>query len=551
MTAALRWLLVREARGRVRRLLRRMRTPKGAIGAVFFVLLLALVAAPQVMRLMVPEMERALRANPETVRTFGPAFLVVVAVLGALSGRALSFTPAEIGFLFPAPVARRALLLHNLASRLAIQVLSALWTAMFMLQHAPHAAFGLAGLVLAFMWAYAAAQALALVRLRVEARLPPWLLRTLVVVGLGGVLVGVVLGLAEVPWKAGAAAAGRVLTTSPPLRAVGMPARAFAELFLADGWGDALRWGAACLGVLALSIGAVLALDAPFAERSVEVSTRMAERRRRAAAGGTPFEPSRSGRKPPVPRLAFLGPAGALAWRQLMELGRNRRALLTVVATAAVWSAALLGPPLLQRAREGIPVSTGDALTAMAMAAVFPVVFTAQLGFDFRRDLDRIPYLRSLPLTPLQVAVGQILPGTLVFMALQLAICVAVAAATRAVPPFGFVAAMLALPPFTWASVAVENALFLLMPARATAEGVQDVQFVGKTMVLLVLKTLVVGLLLAVAALVMAGTAKLTGAGWPVGLAVASLVLAALCIPLTWTVAALFARFDLTRDAPA
>ena len=48
----------------------------------------------------------------------------VLTVIAAVSERGLYFSPAEIGFLFPAPVGRRELLLYNLVTRLGVQVLS-------------------------------------------------------------------------------------------------------------------------------------------------------------------------------------------------------------------------------------------------------------------------------------------------------------------------------------------------------------------------------------------------------------------------------------------
>jgi hypothetical protein len=75
-------------------------------------------------------------------------------------------------------------------------------------------------------------------------------------------------------------------------------------------------------------------------------------------------------------------------------------------------------------------------------------------------------------------------------------------------------------------------------------------QFLGKALLLIVLKALTLGVLFVLGA----------GAGWGVrlltGSAAAAVAAAAVAmvipsIPLTWLVGRSFARFDLTRDQPA
>ncbi len=173
MNAGLVFLLRRGAWGRARQVGRRLRTVKGALsfGAAF--LFLGAIAATQIWAGTLPETRAVTAAAADDLRSVVPPILVVLTVLGFVTGRALYFTPAEVDFLFPAPVRRRELLVYNLASRLGMQVLSALWTGLFVLRYAPSWGYGLAALVLAFVFMYVTAQAMGLAATAAETYLSP------------------------------------------------------------------------------------------------------------------------------------------------------------------------------------------------------------------------------------------------------------------------------------------------------------------------------------------------------------------------------------------
>jgi hypothetical protein len=61
------------------------------------------------------------------------------------------------------------------------------------------------------------------------------------------------------------------------------------------------------------------------------------------------------------------------------------------------------------------------------------VFMTQNLVLDFRRDVDRMAYLESLPLSPFALALGQIVPAMLILIILQV-IAFAVLALARGVP---------------------------------------------------------------------------------------------------------------------
>ena len=155
-----------------------------------------------------------------------------------------------------------------------------------------------------------------------------------------------------------------------------------------------------------------------------------------------------------------------MAWRQGVEALRNVRGIaMTAMLT--------IGVPVVFIAVSG---SGSDAEGPSAgpmgyiMVLVMTVLMTQNLALDFRRDLDRMAYLKSLPLPAGAAALGQILPAIGVFTVLQ-AIAIGILALALGVAlPFP-APMLLLLVPFNWLSMALDNILFLMgstdRPAKA------------------------------------------------------------------------------------
>ena len=95
-----------------------------------------------------------------------------------------------------------------------------------------------------------------------------------------------------------------------------------------------------------------------------------------------------------------------------------------------------------------------------------------------------------------------------------------------------------------------QNLLFLLLPYRVGPDGRAGAQFLGKALLLMVLKVVTLGVLAAAGFAAWWGMAMLTGSP-AAAVGAAALAMLVPCIPLTWLVGRTFARFDLTADAPA
>jgi ABC-2 type transport system permease protein len=546
------FLLRRSAIGRARLLLRQARTTKGALTLLAFALLLALIVLPQLADLAGGGGRTRSRMDAGWLRLLAPVALMLFSGLAASSGQALAFRPAEIGFLFPAPISRRQLLLYHLCSRVGVQVLSGLFMAIFLLPHAPLPAIGMVAAIMAAVFLHVVAQFLAVLQAavtqRVGDRIGRWRLPALAVAALGAAA----LIRNAVPRGAEPAEMLRLVAGSPLVQFLTLPARPVVEFFLARDAVSVLQWGGASLGVLAGAVAGILFLDVAITEHALESSRKVAERLQRVRQGGG-SRAVRSGRSArlPVPRLAFLGPAAPLAGRQLQELARNPRSAITMLAVTIVWLALVVGVPILNSLREGLPVSAAAGWTALAAALLAPLVLAAQLTHDFRRDIDRMPLLKSLPLRPRDVAIGQLFTGTLVCASVQIICAGLVVAFTGVLSWPAYLALVLALPTLAWTFVAVENATFLLMPYRALPGTGDGTPFMGRVMIVFLVKMLVIALLLVVAAL-LGGLVWATSGGNPLLAAGAVFVaLAAGCIPLTWLVARAFVAFDVATDVPA
>jgi hypothetical protein len=308
---------------------------------------------------------------------------------------------------------------------------------------------------------------------------------------------------------------------------------------------EALPWAAASLAVLALGVGVLLLADAAYGEAAVAASRRLMERGRRRSEGEAGAPPADAPARRRAPALGLLGRGAPVARRQLTELMRKPAHLVGPFALPLFFLVLAVGA----RYAGDAPPSRDDAWFLLGSIALYPLMFSGMAGFDFRRDLDRMPYLRSLPLSPVSVAVGQVFTPALVLAAGQVAIGAAALLLVGGAPAAAFLALAAIVPPLTWAALAVDNILYLLLPFRVPQEGDRNPQFMGRVMLIFFLKLLVILVMGALGALAAWMSAAFTDSLAVVVLAVAG-TLALVCIPLTWGVAAVFATFDVGTDTP-
>ncbi len=548
MKRGLRFLLWRDAVGRVRAMGRRLRTARGIAGALGVGLFLVAIAFARILQWVDPEASPPPLVSAARVRELGGLVLLVLVALNALSGRGLYFRPAEIGVLFAAPLTRRDLVVYNVLARARLAALSALWMAIVIDVGGARWPAVLAGAFLALLFVQVASQLCSVAIAWLAERLPPPPRRAVLALA-ALLLLAPALVAASAATGGGPAAMALAAAQSPLLRAASWAARPCLELLLAQDLGSAFAWGAAGVAVLVALVEAIARLDVAYAEAAFARSDAFERRRARMRSGGGSLAGDRGSARVRLPRFPRLWGAGPLAWRQCLELARNFRGVLSMIVVMGVTIGVAVLAPVL-----GDPDPERTAFAArigLGVVVLMSIVLTQNFAFDFRRDVDRMAALKALPLPAVAVAAGQLVAAALFTTLLQLVGFALVAVVTDAVPTRILIALALPLPALSWAAVALDNAIFLLWPYRSVPEDPGDMGFMGRNMVIMAVKVVLASLLVVVAALAAGFVARRVGGGALAAGAAAAVFLAAACAPLTKLVAWAFGRFDVSRHVPA
>jgi hypothetical protein len=542
------WLLIGfQARGWLRALGRKLRSVQGillaALGLFIFIpWIFALVAQP------------GAGLPAESVRTYGPAYLLGYCILNVLlsSGeRAIYFSPAEITFLFTGPFTRRQLLAYKVALTLLYALPTTVFLSAVMHVHSPWFLAAFVGLLLmsAFMQLFGMAVSLAAgsigARLVTRARM----------VVLVAILAGALLLLRPLAEHG----AGAVLDTAA-WRVLSAPLRWFFETFLASTWLDLVSFGALGLLVNLVLLAVVFGLDADYLEAAAAYSSRVYAQIQRLRGGPTIAAGAEGPTAPPpkqrraLPMPPNLGGIGPVVWRQLTTALRSPGRIVGLVVTQVVLIAVLFGT--VRDFGEGL-------IPAIAFGLFFLSLTLPQLlPFDFRADIDRLEALKTLPLPPWRLALGQVLPPTLILSAFQWLMLagLAVVVYVRAPEPDAALRASLLrlvvvgggiVVPVNFLLFALENVLFLLFPTRQMAATPGDFQALGRVVLIMLARMLILAMTAAMVVLTGMGAFALTNGSIAAALAVACTVLAMVCAGLIAVAGLAFTRVDVSRDKPA
>ncbi len=514
---ALAYLLAHSFRNRLTRQARRLRSPKAAIALVIGVAYLALVFGN-------PAGQSAFSGAPfggvgvELAAILLLAFIARWWLFGA-DRQALTFSPAEVYFLFPAPVGRRTIVAYRIAkSQIVLMMNAAIWTWLFQSTGGPAPArfiafwllFGTlhlhqlgASLVRAGMLEHGSAGARR-----------NWL-AVLVFVGIAAAL-----GI-SISAKAGeiAAAAGimnflRALGAAlqqGPAHVVLAPLRMLIEPALAVSPGE---WAAAApfaLLVAAAHVAWVLTADVAFEEAAVEASERQARRLEARRAGRGRGDTQRGAVRTRLTLSPNGRPAVAILWKNVIAMMRSLRAGALTTLIAVLLSIVVLGT--IESRRE---LSEMLGVMLVVWGGLLVVAGPLWVRFDFRRDLARLDMLRVLPVSGTAVAAAEIAGSAFALTALQFAMVVTgvalLSASGMAIPlPYYSGIALLGLAlPLNTIVVGVHNGYALISPdaGRRAAPRAAGIEALGVHMLVMLLSLLVLGMALLPAAL-LGGMARL------------------------------------------
>lgn len=468
-------------RNRIAGALRRLRSPRYAAAIVlgvlylWFALLRPSHGAGEIADALLGE-------RTELLVTVGVLLYVIFGWFGSGERRALAFTEAEVHFLFPAPLPRRALVGYKIfRSQLLIAFNALIWV--FVLRRG--GGEGLPALLRYLaVWIVLSNVALqrlggALVRVswqehgRAGARA-----QALPLVILGGILAALAYVLVHAaPALATARAAGPVavinaltsaFTTTAATVALYPFHIAVAPVFTHDAAGWARAMGPA-LALALVQVWWVLRTEAAFEEAALEASL---ERARRIEAsrsrGGARGSRVKAGRR--APALAPTGrPAVAIVWKNLVCLLRTGQlsSLVSLLVMAAAVTAVVssTGPSV---------DAAAVAVFALIMIALLFVLGTRIVRIDLRQDMLHVEALKALPLTGRALVAAEIASSTLPIAALQIVLVVVAYAALWLVPDapgspalraWLLVAAPVVLLALDAATLAIQNAAALLFPS--------------------------------------------------------------------------------------
>ena len=245
-----------------------------------------------------------------------------------------------------------------------------------------------------------------------------------------------------------------------PGRVLLAPFEVFSNAMLAERWfPDLAGWAAAAAAIDLALLLLVLRLDADYLEWSDAISRAFYERIERARrSGGFVADPSRKRRGFRIPHLPWMGGVGPNAWRQLVLTVRKSWPIVSMMLTFTIliliWNWYSSGP-------SGRPTVTPAAVVGL----VSYITYIVGLGFPvaFRGDLDHLDFLKTLPVRPLVLTVGELAGCVAVLAAIQLAI-LAICGAAAASGWWLLLAAAVLAPAVNWLLLATSNLLFLLYP---------------------------------------------------------------------------------------
>jgi ABC-2 type transport system permease protein len=496
------YLARRTAYNRVSRQIRQLRSPRYLAALVFGLAYLWVVAVEQR-----PQPAPAAVVGARWVELLG-AFGVVGAVLwGWIFGverRVLSFTPAEVTFLFSGPVPRRGLVQYKLLrNQLLILFNSLLWTLILARER-----FG------ASPWLRALSIWVLLTTISFH-RLGASFVRTSLLehgrialrhrvvslVVLGAAVIAIVwsaqdaLPTLAAGWAAGPTAFLDALAEAaaePLPRVVLEPFRLLIRPLAAHSFAEWVRAMGPALVLLALHYIWVIRADTAFEEAAAETS--LLHARQVSARSGAAALPNLAHRRlPPLFRLAPLGwRGGALLWKNLLAVVRTRRARNMALAfvVGAVAAAAL-------SFRGDGTVAEIAGWLATTWAALSLVIGPQWIRNDLRSDLLKLDLLRSYPLPGRSVVAAETAASTLVLTGMQLGLLLIAYIAFIGVPDLDppldlrtavLAAAAVCLPGINFLGMLIHNGTALLFPAWVHLGGNRPggVEALGQNMLMIV-----------------------------------------------------------------
>lgn len=536
------WLLIGlQSKGWLRKVGRSLRTVHGALLALFGLLILV----PWFLSVILTSQE-ASGVSPDAIRRYGPPGLIAYCLLIALisSGeRALYFSPGEVNFLFPAPFTRRQLLIYKIAISMFLGLLTSLFFTVFFGRYAQWFVAAYLGLFLTFLFLQLTSMLINFMALSIGTRAYSRMRKiamALIIVGVGAILL-----------RSGALAGGvRGLTVqleqSGLWRAVTAPLQCLVETFLtAKGeWLALLKYAGLSVLVNGVMVCLVLLMDAHYLEAAASTSERIYAQLQRARRGEVSWSPKKSSGKPRLraPMLPYWGGVGPIAWHQMTTALRS----LSRLVILGIIFIPLLSTMMATRRADG---SGMGSLVVFNLLLFMTLFLSGLLPFDFRGDLDRMELLKTLPIPNWRIVVGQLMVPVLIVSFFHIVFLLIYSFVEPRTDPRLY-SLMLLIVPLNFLMFSLDNLVFLFFPSKVMIANPGDIQAMGRTTLLVLLKTLVLLVVVGLAGLLGAFVYFVTGRAWLPAVVTATVMVSLAGISLIPLLSWAFAKFDVARNRP-
>ena len=504
MDSALRQLLILRLRGGLRQRLLQLASLRGllftiAFGAIIWFLVTS-NGSSDTRFLGSAVLDR--QAMSAQIMTFMPLSMLGLSLLTVLmtTGPTFHFSPNEINFLFTGPFRRRDLILYKFCAYVAGVTLTSLFITLIAPPQTGSAlsVFIASLLTLVFVqlnsavigMAGNAAEGSKLAKLRWPAT------ALLGAIGMATVLYAWVMpdrGIIDLLSEFRHSWIGSIIL---------IPYIVFAKLFVASSVSQLALWALVAVVINAALLHAVILLDARTTDRSLAENARLSNRWDRIKQGGSFWATQRTEVRS-LRRAPIAGGLGAIAWRQVLNALRNSYKLFIIFVGLAACI-----PPI--SSALGAPVT--DLQTLMIVYVFIAFILPRNLICDFRGDLSRMEIYKTLPIAPWRICAGQLVVQVLLAYVIALTIIASALVFEDGVTAkAALVFAAFALP-VTFLIYAVENTVHLLFPTKLVAMGRADFEFLGRSIVEFIAKTIFVVASMAASGAVGLVTFKMMGA---------------------------------------
>jgi ABC-2 type transport system permease protein len=473
--------------------------------------------------------------------TFGIFSFTTWTVLFSTGESMVYFTASEVAFLFPAPFQRRQLLSFKLLQSLSgIVFLSLLMSFTFARSPGLWLA-GFLGSILTLAFLQLLTMNVAFLRQVFEARSSVLVRRIIGITVLALLLMAVSQTVMDTPGGdfASLANAFRNSTSGAILLA---PFSVFTRMLFPNSLSSFLMSFGTVLALDSCLLAFAYRLDGLSLEAALAISEKMTARMKRAQSKGiwqVFGSPTSQAARRRLPLLPFWNGLGPIIWQRVTTNIRTSLKLFVLLGGATLLAGGLAFS--IHRKDPSEPLAAlGAAIGVMNYVSIL-------ISLSLQNEIERVGYLKSLPLSPRSIVLGELLGFVALISAVQISLYLALCGLLPSVAGWLIFAALLAFP-FNFLLFGIDKLVFYVFPTRMAKGAPGDFQNGGKQMVFVFFKMAVL-----IACLALVGIAIIPGAIMGSNLLAvipAACVLLAECAGLIPLLGYAFHRFDPGVDMP-